>query len=78
LSGRWLSRRCHWIPRSWRCCPIEGFVGCGPLTRNRRAWGCGLCLGGMSGRGIGATAPARPPHPRPPSSCLLLNPPRLT
>jgi hypothetical protein len=33
LSGRWLSRRCRWIPRSWRCCPIEGFGGCGPLTR---------------------------------------------
>jgi hypothetical protein len=57
LSGRWLSRRCRWIPRSWRCCPIEGGGGCCPLTRNGRTWGCGHCLGGSSGRGIGATAP---------------------
>jgi hypothetical protein len=33
LSGRWLSRRCRWIQKSWRCCPIEGIGGCGPLTR---------------------------------------------
>jgi hypothetical protein len=33
LSGRWLSRRCRWIQRSLSCCPIEGFGGCGPLTR---------------------------------------------
>ena len=34
LSGRWISRRCHWIPRSWRCCPFEGFGGCGPFSED--------------------------------------------
>ena len=61
LSGRWLSRRCRWIFGSWRCCPIEGFGCCGPLTGDGRAWGCWRCMRGSSGRGIGSTAPVRLP-----------------
>ena len=46
------------------------------LQRNGSGSACGLCLGGSSGRGIGARAPARLLHPLPPRSRLLLDPPR--
>jgi hypothetical protein len=49
----------------------------GRPQRNYSGSESGPCLGGSSGRGIGATAPARPPHPLPPSSRLRLDPPRL-
>jgi hypothetical protein len=38
LSGSRPRRRCRWILRSWRCCPIEGFGGCGPLTTPCLDW----------------------------------------
>ena len=48
------------------------------LQRNGSGSACGLCLGGSSGRGIGARAPACLPQPLPPPSLLLLDPPRLS
>jgi hypothetical protein len=53
-------------PPTWRLRP----------PRNSSGTGCGPCLGGSSGRGIGARAAARLPHPLPPCSRLLLDPPR--
>ncbi len=46
------------------------------LPRNGSASACGPCLGGSSGRGIGARAPACLLHPLPPTSRLLLDLPR--
>ena len=37
LSGRWLSRRCRWIPKPWRCCLIEGSGGGAPHHPKPRA-----------------------------------------
>ncbi len=50
--------------------------GLRPL-RNSSGTACGPCLGGGSGRGIGAMAPALLPHRLPPRSQLRLDPPSL-
>jgi hypothetical protein len=60
LSGRWLSRRCRWIPRSWRCCLIEGIGGCGPPTGDGRALGDRVTVG------------LAPQHPAPWPGCRPL------